>query len=446
MRIGLVCPYSMRTPGGVQNHVLGLAGYLSACGHHVRVLAPGRPDLHRLRAYGLESDQLTDAGATIPLAYNGSVARVNFGPLSLVRVRRWLAAGDFDLVHLHEPITPSISGWALVVARVPVVATFHTATPRSRTMELAGRLLRSTIGKIDVGIAVSTTARRVVVQHLGRDAVVIPNGFRRSDFGPAGARSGEPAGETDGELDGAGSWRAGAHPRIAYLGRLDEPRKGLDVLLDAVPIIRAAHPDLELIVAGQGRRRVIAGQGRRRSTTARIEPTTTGDIRVPGQVDDRERAELLRSVDLFIAPHVARESFGIVLIEAMASGATVVASDLVPFVDLLTDRTLDPKTNHASDHQTDHGTDQTGGEPSGLGFLFPAGDSAALARAVIAALADDRRQLTERARVSTARFDWSQVGAEIVEVYRSLLQPSGQTCSGAVNSADRAARRDPASA
>ncbi|WP_344801348.1 glycosyltransferase family 4 protein, partial [Microlunatus ginsengisoli] len=197
MRIGIVCPYSFDTPGGVQNHVLGLARQLARSGHRPHVLAPGTtpelapglcPELAPGMCPELVEGQLhpavefTSAGQAVAVPYNGSIARVNFGPLSAARVRRWLRAGDFDLLHIHEPVTPSIALLALWAADVPVVATFHTATPRSRSMQLAGGALRASIEKIDAGIAVSETARRVVVEHLGRDAVVIPNGFDHAHF------------------------------------------------------------------------------------------------------------------------------------------------------------------------------------------------------------------------------------------------------------------------
>jgi len=163
LRIGLVCPYSLDRPGGVQNHVLGLAEALRGLGHHPAVLAPGD-----LPALDPELD-FTSAGPSLPVPYNGSIARVSFGPVTAGRVRRWLRDGGFDLVHLHEPITPSISLQALRFAEVPVVATYHTATPRSRTMQVAGDALRRLVEKVDAGIAVSEPARDVVVRHLGRD-------------------------------------------------------------------------------------------------------------------------------------------------------------------------------------------------------------------------------------------------------------------------------------
>ena len=169
----------------------------------------------------------------MPVPYNGSVARVNFGPLSAARVRRWLRNGRFDLIHIHEPITPSISLLALWAAEQPVVATFHTATPRSRSMQLAGGVLRAAIEKIDAGIAVSESARNVVIQHLGRDAVVIPNGIRFDDFATRRPK---------GSGHATGSLRPSQRPRLIFIGRLDEPRKGLDVLLAAVRLIRTADP------------------------------------------------------------------------------------------------------------------------------------------------------------------------------------------------------------
>ena len=134
LRVGIVCPYSFDAPGGVQNHVLGLARYLRRSGHLPSVLAPGELDP---ASVGLDVEEFASVGAAVPVRYNGSVARVNFGPLSAARVRRWLRKGDFDLLHIHEPITPSISLLALWAAEQTVVATFHAATPRSRSIQLA---------------------------------------------------------------------------------------------------------------------------------------------------------------------------------------------------------------------------------------------------------------------------------------------------------------------
>lgn len=367
MRVGLVCPYSFDVPGGVQNHVLGLYDYLSRKGHEPHILAPGELTVAGdPRIEGRAPVRFTSAGTAVPVPYNGSVARVNFGPLSAARVARWLRAGAFDLLHIHEPITPSVALLALWAADCPVVATYHTATPRSRSLRLAGGALRAAVEKIDAGIAVSETARRVVVEHLGRDAVVVPNGFHFAEFARRGPAWGsEP-------------FRAGGAPRITFLGRVDEPRKGLAVLLAALPAIRAALGAVDVVIAGQGSAAVPGG------------------CRMLGAIDDAQKVRLLAGTDVFVAPHLARESFGIVLLEAMAAGAPVVASSLPAFADLL------------------HGAD---GEA--YGRLFPTGNSAALATAIVETVRNPSAGRTWAAARHARRYDWERVGAEVTAVYRA---------------------------
>ena len=323
-----------------------------------------------------DTDEFASAGTAVPLRYNGSVARVGFGPLTAARARSWLRRGAFDLVHVHEPITPSVALLALWAAEVPVVATFHTATPRSRSMQLAGGVLRPALEKLHAQIAVSESARLVVVQHLGRDAVVIPNGFRADDF----AAPTEPACQADRRL------------RLLFLGRTDEPRKGLDILLAALPAIRRAVPDLEVVVAGQGARPL------------------PHDCVGYGLVDDREKADLLASADVFVAPHRARESFGIVVLEAMASGAPVVASDLPPFAELL---------------------GGSGPGPADRGVLFAGGRPDALAQAVVDTLRRPDPARADRAGEHARRFDWSVVGRAVESVYRATLDAAyGDVAAG----------------
>jgi phosphatidyl-myo-inositol alpha-mannosyltransferase len=364
LRVGLVCPYSLESPGGVQNHVLGLADFLAGRGHQPRVLAPGALSADALRP--LDPGSFTSAGSAVPVRYNGSVAKVSFGPLTAARVRRWLRNGRFDLLHIHEPVTPSIALLALWAAEQPVVATFHAATPHSRSLRLAGTVLRTAVHKLDARIAVSETARQVVRRHLDTDATVVPNGIHFADF------AGNSAPALPGER----------RPRLLFLGRTDEPRKGLDVLLDALPTIRRAEPDLEVVIAGEG-----------------AQPLPAGCRRV-GRVSEAEKAALLSTADIFVAPQRGRESFGIVLVEAMASGVPVVASDLAPFVDLL---------------------GATGPETAAAGAVFAAGDAAALARVVIDQLRRPDPARTRRASRRARRYDWSAVGAEIEQVYRTVL-------------------------
>ncbi len=365
--MGLVCPYSFDGYGGVQNHVLGLARHLREAGHDAHIFAPGRP------APDLLGDlTFTSAGASVPVPYNGSVARVNFGPRTAGRVRRWLRTNRFDVLHIHEPVTPSVGLLALWLAEVPIVATFHTATPRSRTMAWAGGALSPWIAKIGAGMAVSESARDVVVRYLSRDAAqsttIVPNGVSHAEFTSSDALRAR--------------WRGGQRPRITFLGRLDERRKGLDVLLAALPAIRAGVPEVEVAVAGRGSRSLPPG------------------VRSLGAVTNAEKRQLLATTDVFVAPHRERESFGVVLVEALASGADVIASDLPAFTELL--RASQP-------------------EGRALGRLVPVGDSAALAAAVVDRIHGRAPSAQPSAAAAVRRYDWSVVGAEITDVYHGVV-------------------------
>src|ERR1700743_3151025 len=229
MRIGMVCPYSFDVPGGVQSHVLQLAEVMRSRGHDVGVLAPPSPDVSL-------PEYVVSAGKAIPIPYNGSVARLQFSPAVHGRVRRWLAGGDFDVLHLHEPNAPSLSMWALRIAEGPIVATFHTSTTRSLTLSVFQGVLRPWHEKIVGRIAVSDLARRWQMEALGSDAVEIPNGVDVQSLASAPLLDGYPrSGKT-----------------VLFLGRYDEPRKGMAVLLDALPKLTERFPDLELLVVGHG--------------------------------------------------------------------------------------------------------------------------------------------------------------------------------------------------
>ena len=372
MRIGLVCPYSFDVPGGVQFHVRDLAEHLLGQGHHAAVLAPADEDTP-LPAY------VESVGRTVPVRYNGSVARLNFGPVTAARVGRWLEQGEFDVIHLHEPVTPSISLLALWAAEGPIVATFHTANLRSRAMQAAYPVLRPSLEKIAGRIAVSEDARRTVTTHVGGDAVVIPNGVNVARFATARPRS---------------AWQGvpGA-PTIAFLGRLDEPRTGLAVLSAAMPAVLERLP---------GARLLVVGPGDAATARERMAPAVSAATEFLGSVSDEDKAALLASVDLYVAPHTGGESFGIVLVEAMAAGAPVVASDLPAFVRVLDD--------------------------GRAGVTFPNGDAAALAREIVR-LAEDpaaRHVLAGAGRRRADRFDWSVVAEEVMAVYETVTHEGGR--------------------
>ena len=324
MKIGIVCPYSWDVPGGVQSHIRDLAEALIDYGHEVSVISPADDDTP-LPPY------VVGAGRAVPVPYNGSVARLSFGFLSVSRVRRWIKEGGFDVLHVHEPEIPSLSLLACWVATGPIVATVHTAIPRSRILLVTYPVVRTGMEKINGRIAVSEAARTTLVEHIGGDAVVIPNGVATRRYRKADPLPGWP----------------GPGGAIGFLGRLDEPRKGLSVLLKAFEILGPARPGLRLLIAGPAAdadevlHRVPAGLRDR--------------VVLLGQVSDEDKVRMLHSVDVFCSPNTGGESFGIVTAEAMAAGVPIVASDIDAFRQVL-----------------------RGGE---AGELFVTGDAADLARA-----------------------------------------------------------------
>jgi phosphatidylinositol alpha-mannosyltransferase len=370
MRVGIVCPYSWDIPGGVQAHVRDLAEELLSLGHEVSVLAPGDDDTSGLPAY------VVVAGKAVPIPYNGSVARLQFGVVSAARVRRWLRDGDFDVVHVHEPAPPSLSLLTCMIHDGPLVATFHAATVRSRFLSMFDTVLQPFLEKLSGRIAVSPAARKVIVEHLGGDAVVIPNGVTVAHFEHARPLAGYP--------------REGG--TIGFIGRYDEPRKGMNVLVGALELLIARRPALQLLVAGRGEAEEFRDQ---------LPGPLAGCVRLLGQVSEADKASLLRSVDVYCAPNTGQESFGIILLEAMAARTPVVASDIEPFRRVL-----------------------GGGQ---AGELFPVGDPVALAAALEQVLDDPARraELVAAGTRAVAPYDWPTVAKQILRVYELALAGSG---------------------
>lgn len=371
MRIGLISPYSFDTPGGVQFHIKDLAENLQNRGHYVNVLAPAHEDT-------LLPDYVTSGGKAVPVRYNGSVARLSFGPRVASRTKRWLAENHFDLIHPHEPITPSLSMLGVWYSEVPVVATFHSYLDRSRSLQLAAGLLKSTLNKIDAKIAVSLQARKSLINHLGIDAQVIPNGVFESKYANASVNP-----NWTGELSN--------RPTIAFLGRLDESRKGLSVLVEAIPKVLSVVPEARFLIAGPGENGKFEA--------IKMLGVYAKNVTFLGAVTEIEKAQLLKSVDFFIAPQLSGESFGIVLIEAMSAGTSVIASDLPAFSDVLA-----------------HGQ---------AGTLFPAANHEALTAAILSLINNrkTRQQRTDFASTWVRQFDWEPVTSQILEVYESVLDP-----------------------
>ena len=369
MRVGLVCPYAWEVPGGVQAHVRDLAEALLALGHEVSVLAPAEEDAADLPAY------VVPAGRAIPIPFNGSVARLAFGPVTKTRARRWVRDGAFDVLHVHEPTVPSLSMLACWGAAGPIVATFHMSHPRSRAMAAAHGMLQPILEKISARIAVSEPARRTLVEHLGGDPVLIPNGIAMARFARALPMPGWP----------------GEGGAVGFLGRFDESRKGFDVLAAAMERLVADRPGLRLLVAGPGDTE---------AAKSAMAPAVRDRVTWLGLVSEAEKERMLRSIDLYVAPNTGGESFGIILTEAMAAGTPVVASDIDAFRRVL--------------------------EDGACGALVPVGNPDALAAALADLLDDPARRaiLSGEATRSVPRYDWAKVATDVVAVYETVTAGS----------------------
>ncbi|MDQ1250866.1 MAG: phosphatidyl-myo-inositol alpha-mannosyltransferase [Actinomycetota bacterium] len=367
MRVGIVCPYDWNTPGGVQAHIRDLAEELMRRGHDVSVLAPAEDDSDL-------PDYVVGAGRAVAVPYNGSVARLNIGVVSATRVRRWIREGRFDVVHVHEPVSPSLSVLTCWIAQGPIVATQHVSMDRSKTLSSLSLLANTAMEKLSGRIAVSEKARQFMVEHVGGDAVLIPNGVNCEAFATPGELPGYP--------------RQG--PTLFFIGRIDEPRKGLPTMLAAMPAIIAAQPDVELLVAGPGE---VA------EVEETLDPAIADHVRFLGLVSERDKVRAFHSADLYVAPHLGGESFGIVLLEAMASGTPVLASDLEAFRLVLAD--------------------------GRYGELFTTGDVTQLATQVITLLNDPQRReaLAAAGHRRAWEYDWGTVARDIERVYASVVTP-----------------------
>jgi phosphatidyl-myo-inositol alpha-mannosyltransferase len=372
VNLGLVCPYEWTVPGGVGNHVRALAGELRRAGHRVDILAPAERPVAEPGFVGL--------GGSVAVPYNGSVARIAFGPRTLVRVRRAVARGGYDLLHVHEPLSPSAGLLAVLSSgrNLPVVGTFHANLDRSLALEAATPLLRRVDDRLAARIAVSASARDTWQRRFGGTMAVVPNGVAPEFFA-----SPKP-------LEG---WKQDG-PTILFVGRL-EPRKGLEYLVRAFLRLKPAFPRLRLLVVGRDDR------GQQPKAMAMVPPRLRPDLVFVGSVPQADLPSWYASADVFCAPSLGGESFGIVLAEAMAVGLPVVCSDIGGYRDVVRD-----------------GTD---------GLLVPPRDPEALAEA-LAGLLDNPARLAamgEAAAAAARRYAWEVVAGQVAEVYRTALDGWG---------------------
>ena len=364
MRIGIVCPYSFDIPGGVQSHILQLAESIQKDGYYVSVITPSSSNT-KVPKYVLP------VGKSISVPYNGSVARLQFGLTTHCKIKKWITDNKLDILHLHEPSAPSLSMLALCSARIPIISTFHTSIKKSWILNISKLAMKPFCKKIVGRIAVSELARHWQEETLGSNIMEIPNGVDIDAFRNAPKMVGYP--------------RPGYS--ILFLGRFEEPRKGMAILLSALSKLVQHFENIEILVAGSGDNTALKREA----------GSLKKHFRFLGQIDDKTKAVVMRSADIYCAPNLGGESFGIVLIEAMAAQTPIVASNLNAFKSVLA-----------------YGQ---------AGKLFPVGDSNALASALINMLNNKaiRKNYIQQANLHVLRYDWSVISKQITRMYESSL-------------------------
>lgn len=361
MRVALVCPYRWEATGGVQNHVRQLAANLRERGHRTLVLAPGSEPA--------PEPDVTIVGRTVAIRFNRSVAQISPDPRTWRRVRSELRAFRPDVVHVHEPITPSTSLFAALSSPAPVVATFHAGSERKTFVRAVSPLLKPVWSRLDVIVGVSRAALEFGAGPEIERARIIPNGVDIEMFRDAGPAELPPG------------------RRLLFVNRLD-PRKGFVVAVAAFDILGREIPDLHL---------VVAGDGAERPAVDRLPGALRQRVLMLGAVPHDRLPPYHAAADVFIGPARGGESFGIVLIEAMAAGLPVVASDIDGWREVVR-----------------HGID---------GLLVPPSDPLALAASVRRVLDDPdlAGQLIEGGRARAERYSWDTVTGEIEGAYRDAV-------------------------
>ncbi len=368
MRIALVCPYAWDDAGGVQVHVRGLSQRLRMRGHEVLVLTPSRSRPAEPEVVGV--------GRPLDISYNDSNAPISPWPSTRRRVRAALAAFGPDVVHAHEPLSPSASMFATLWGRAPVVGTFHAGLDRAFAYDLAAPYLRRVAGRLAVRVAVSERAAATARRRLGGTYRIVPNGIDVRAFEEAEPR-------TD----------LGPGRKLLFVGRLQE-RKGFRNAVEAFERLARDHDDLRL---------VVAGEGRDRSAIAALPADVRVRVTMLGTVANRELPPVHRACDVFVAPNRGGESFGVILLEAMAAGLPVVACDIPGFDEVLTD-------------DVD-------------GLLVAPNDATALARAIARVLGDPALagRLAGAGRARAGAFDWGVVAARLEELYVRAAAAPGRS-------------------
>lgn len=368
MRILLVSPFDFGYPGGVNEHVTQLDRQFRSMGHSTRIIAATSPDVGET-----DDGHIYRVGMAIPVPSNESMARVTFSPAVTWKVRQFMRAQTFDVVHLHEPLTPLLGPAVLLHSDVANVGTFHAARPSNVMYMYLKPVLDLFFDKLDARVAVSEAAREFVDSYFPADYEIVPNGISLDQF----HESADPLPEF---MDG--------RPNILFVGRFNEPRKGFRYLIRAMPMIRSQFPNARLIVVGQG----VSDRYERF-----LEHNDINDVVFAGFVSAQDLPRYYASADVFVAPSTGRESFGLILLEGLASGTPVVASSIAGYSGVIR-----------------QGID---------GVLVEPKDPQALALAIVRVLADAslRERLVASGREHVRQFSWAVVAERLLDVYQRAI-------------------------
>jgi phosphatidylinositol alpha-mannosyltransferase len=381
LNVALVSPYDYASQGGVTEHLRHLSLELRAQGHRTKILAPFSTELAD------QPDDVYALGAVTPVPANGSVARISLSPDLGRTIKAILRTERFDVIHLHEPLMPTVPWLVLRYSTSPNVGTFHAYGEYSPVYAMGRPILRRFYERLHGRIAVSPSAFEFVSQYFGGDFEIIPNGVDVQRF----SAPREPI-----------HWMRDGRPTVLFVGRFEEPRKGLRWLLQALPIVEPYFPDLRLVVAGSGDPEDMAEwlPLRDYTRTDRVvyrSPGSALQVEFTGFVSSDDLPRYYQSCDVYCAPSTGGESFGIVLLEAMAAGTPVLASRIPGYANVLT-----------------HGRE---------GFLAEPKSPASIAAGLIRLLSDrELRAWIKEAGQRTARqYDWPVIASRIVSHYERTI-------------------------
>jgi phosphatidyl-myo-inositol alpha-mannosyltransferase len=374
MRILFVSPFDFGAAGGVNEHIIQLDRRFQELGHDTRILAATSPEMGEV-----DDGHVYRVGQAVPIPSNGSVARVTLSPLVINKIRQFLEREHFDVIHLHEPLTPVVPLAVLLFSRSANVGTFHAARSTNLFYLYTKPALDMFFDKLDALIAVSEPARMYADSHFPGNYEIIPNGIGLEEF----SRGIKPLPEL---MDG--------RKNILFVGRFNEPRKGFKYLLRAFPLVREQFPDARLIVVGNGNHERYQRF---------LHQHDIHDVIFTGFTDPVRKARYYASADVFCAPSTGRESFGIILVEAMAAETPVVATAIPGYQGVI---------------QNGHN-----------GLLVEPQDEHSLAMGLVRILSDSelRQRITANALESVQQYDWHRIAQRLLAVYERAIVSHAKT-------------------